>query len=144
MPIRIRNSFRGRFHLTRGARINMKIVFLFPSAPLPNLTSDDIDRALAPASSQSYSAPSPSPFESRQSGASSAPSVVPKGSDYAQSRYDTLDRPSHSWSSPSPTPSKYAVYQILKKKNDMRSKCVFFREKKNGINFNPESLSLRV
>ena len=80
----------------------------FLPAPLPNLTSDDIDRALAPASSQGYNAPSPSLYDSRQH--ASAPSVVPKSSDYnPQGRSyhnESFDRSTPSWVAPSPTPSK--------------------------------------
>ncbi|CAH3120059.1 unnamed protein product [Pocillopora meandrina] len=76
--------------------------------PLPNLTSDDIDNALAPASSQaSYHAPSPPLFDSRQHPViTSNPSVARSSEHGLPGRFtsnDSMDRSTPSWSTPSST-----------------------------------------
>ena len=65
------------------------VSFVFITAPLPNLTSDDIDSALAPASTQAaYHTPSPPLFDSRQHPViTSNPSVVKSADHGLQGRY---------------------------------------------------------
>lgn len=75
--------------------------------PLPNLTSDDIDRALAPASTQgSVYVPSSSVYDSRQHPVITSNPNVNRGQDYGTSPRlsEVYDRSTPTWSSAQQTP----------------------------------------
>lgn len=89
---------------------------LLLTAPLPNLTSDDIDSALAPASTQgSAYVPVSSVYDSRQHPVITSNPNVLRDQEYGQSpRYSGTDaydraRSTPTWSSPQQTPSKLNI-----------------------------------
>lgn len=88
-------------------------------APLPNLTSDDIDRALAPASTQGPAyVPASSVYDSRQHPVITSNPNALRGPEFGQSpRYtgsEAYDRTTPtSWTSSQQTPSKLLNYHFF-------------------------------